>query len=243
MTEKINPDIIGFIGEKEDRLTEYLLSIAEPYGAMVSDAMQQYESAMDKDIFAQLSDQLVFDAAPDLDTIKQSKGLALPTARANMHYSAHIKTEAVVRLGMFSIVSFFRRAFNKPTVGRDEQSFRALKKGIARMKRETEHSLVTHFMDYRENIKFQYLLPLIDAAGSRMFESLTDRFNGYMTNLQEITQSIGEARGDKETVKAQLKEIDHTITDVLKPRIDDLRQSVNQMRENNAGNEEEHHNN
>ncbi len=234
MTEKINPEIIGFMAKQETRLAEFLISVAEPYGGMVRDAVQQYEGIMDKENFALISEQLIFDTAPDLDTIKQSKGLSLPLATAAMRYSATIKTEAVMRLGLFSFVRFFRKALNKPTVGHDEEAFRALKSGIIRMKRETERSLVTHFMDCRENIKFQYLLPLIDATGNRMFEALTERFNGYMINLEELTQAMRNQRTDKQTVEVRLKELEKTIVETLKPGIDALRHSVNQLRENGA---------
>lgn len=230
MTETINPEIIGFINKKESRLSDYLISVAEPYGAMVRDAVQQYEGAMDQYDFKKISGQLVFDNAPDLNTIKQSKGLVLPPAAANMHYSAHIKTEAIVRLGMFSLARLFRKVLKKEGAYKEDESLRALKGGIRRMKRETERSLEAHFKDYRENIKFQYLLPLVEAAGNRLFESLTERFNGYVANLSTLVQSMGDAHSDKATVEAHLAEIASVITQKLRPQINRLREDVDQMR-------------
>lgn len=232
MAEKINPEIVGFMRQQEVRLRNDILSVAEPYGAMVRDAVQQYEGAMDKDHFARITGQLTFDTTPDIDTIKHSKGLVLPPAAATMRYSAHIKTEAVMRLGFFSIARFFRKALNKPIVGKDEEALRALKAGITRMKRETERSIVSHFKDYRENVKFQFMLPLADALGSRMFETLTERFNGYITNLKAITENIGNRHADKQMVGAQLNEIEDIISSQIKPTIDSLRRQVQCLREN-----------
>jgi GTP-binding protein EngB required for normal cell division len=235
MTEKINPEIIGFMGQKEARLTAYLVSVAEPYGAMVRDAVRQYEGAMDKYDFAQITEQLTFNTAPDLNTIKQSKGIVLPPAAAVMHYSAHIKTEAVMRLGLFSLVRFFRQTFKKPISGENEEAFRALKGGIRRMKRETERSLVAHFKDYKENIKFQYILPLADAAGSRLFEALTERFQGYMTNLTTFMKTMGDERSDKEAVEAHLVDMEHVLSGSLKPQISALRQQLKELRGDGDG--------
>lgn len=230
MTEQINPDIIGFMGQKERRLSAYLLSVAEPYGAMVRDAVQQYEGAMAQYDFEKISDQLTFNTAPDLDAIKQSKGLVLPPAAASMHYSAHIKTDAVMRLGVFSLVRFFRRVFKKEAAGQSETSLRALKGGIQRMKRETERSLIAHFKDYQENIKFQYILPLVDAAGNRLFEALTERFNGYVANLSALMDTMGVERSDQAAVESHLVEINQVIADTLKPQIATLRQDMLQLR-------------
>jgi hypothetical protein len=46
------------------------------------------------------------------------------------------------------------------------------------MKEETERSIHAHFKDYKENIKFQYIHRLAEAAGHRLYEMMTEQFRG-----------------------------------------------------------------
>ena len=46
MTEKVNPDIIGYIQKVEMRLQEQLHMIGEPYEAMVTDALERFQEVL-----------------------------------------------------------------------------------------------------------------------------------------------------------------------------------------------------
>ena len=76
-----------------------------------------------------------------------------------------------------------------------------------RIKRETEKSILFHLKDYRENIKFQYLLKLADSVSGALYESLLDRFQGYVTNLTRSVERIQDRRGDKEDATELLEEM------------------------------------
>ena len=68
------------------------------------------------------------------------------------------------------------------------------------MKRETERSIVSHFKDYKENIKFQYLFRLADAISENIHQTLLERFKGYDTDLSKIVELMNTDRIDKEEV-------------------------------------------
>ena len=80
---------------------------------MINDALQQYESAMAKFGLPQGPGRLHFDTTSDLEAIKQSLGIALPPAAASMRYSAHIKTDAVLRFGVYSLLQVVRKVLKK----------------------------------------------------------------------------------------------------------------------------------
>ncbi len=232
MAEKINPEIMGFIGKLEVRLKDYLNSVAGPYEAMVRDATAQYEEALSQFDLARIPGQWEFNTTPDLDGIKQAVGLALPPAAATMRYSANVKTEAIMRLGFYSLVRVFRKLLKKQSQDKSAEEFRALDDSSRRMKRETERSIIAHFRDYQENIKFQYVLRLVDAARSRLYEGLTEHFSTYLADLKELIATMGNKRNDKEIIEAGLGSIQNAIGG-LHAQIEILRQDLSQFREGN----------
>jgi len=102
----------------------------------------------------------------------------------------------------------------KPIQGKNEQEVLALKDGVLRMKRETEKSIVYHFKDYQENIKFQYIYKLIEAASNSLYETLTDRFRAYVADLSNIVELINNKLIDKQQTSEILKEMEQTSIEI-----------------------------
>jgi GTPase SAR1 family protein len=229
MAEKINPEIMGFIGRLESHLKDYLHSVVEPYEAMVRDAVNQYEEALAQFELDRIPGQCSFDTVPDLESIKQSIGLSLPPAAATMRYSANIKTDAVIRFGFYALLRVVRKALKKPMGIKGDEELKALEDGIRRMKRETERSILERFRDYQENIKFQYILRLVDAAGSRLYEGLTEQFRVYVSDLKELIDSMSSERSDKEQVGEALGAIEAAVG-AIQSRIETIRRDVSLMR-------------
>jgi hypothetical protein len=237
MAEKINPEIIGFIGRLESRLADYLQSVVAPYEAMVRDAISRYEEVLAQFDLDRIPGKWVLDTVPDLENVKHGIGLDLPPAAATMRYSANIKTDAVIRWGLYSLTRVLRKVLKKNTGIKGDEELRALKDGIRRMKRETERSILEHFKDYQENIKFQYMLRLVDAAGARLYEGLTEYFRIYVSDLKELIDSMGNERSDREHLVASLGAVEAAL-EAMRPRIDALRLDVAGMRGETASNGE-----
>lgn len=235
MAEKINPDIMGFIGRLEARLKEYFHSVVDPFEAMVRDAVQQYEKALMQFDLEQLPYGWAFDSVPDIDNIKLSIGLELPPASATMRYSAHIKTDAIMRLGFFTLLRVVSKVFKKQAQEKGLEEIQALGGAVRRMKRETERSVYEHFRDYQENIKFQYMLRLVDATGSRLFESLTEHFRIHVSDLDEVIATMGSDRKDKKQVDESLEGIEKIICSASS-QIDKLRHDIDRMRGEDTSN-------
>jgi hypothetical protein len=229
MADKINPQIVGFIGRLEKRLKEYFKSLVDPFEAMVRDAVLQYERVLAKLEIEQIPGQWTMDTMPDIENIKQSTGLELPAAKAAMRYSAHIKTDAVLRLGFHALIGMFSKLFKKQGGSKGRQQIEALKGGIHRMKRETVRSLYEHFKDYRENIKFQYILRLTDATKNRLYEGLTEHFRAYLSGLKDVISSMAMERKDKTSLDGTLKEIESDVTASIS-QLEVLRQDIGQIR-------------
>jgi hypothetical protein len=229
MAEKVNPEIIGFIGRLESRLADYLQSVVAPYEAMVRDAVSRYEEALAQFELERIPGKWALDTVPDLENVKMGIGLSLPPAAATMRYSANIKTDAVIRWGLFALTRVVRKILKKPTGIQGDEELKALKAGIRRMRRETERSILEHFKDYQENIKFQYMLRLVDAAGARLFEGLTECFKVYVSDLKELIDSMGSERSDREHLGEALGGVESAL-EAMRSRIETLRKDVAGMR-------------
>jgi GTPase SAR1 family protein len=239
MAEKINPEIIGFIGQLESRLYEYLQSVVEPYEAMVRDAVSRYEEVLAQFELDRNPGKWALDTVPDLETVKQGIGLSLPSAAATMRYSANIKADAVLHWGLYSLLGVVRKILKKSTGVKGDQELKALADGIRRMKRETERSILEHFKDYKENIKFQYMLRLVDAAGARLFEGLTDCFRVYVSDLKSLIDTMGDERSDRVRLGESLGDVEAALT-AMQPRILAMRRDVDGMRAESPSDRERH---
>jgi GTPase SAR1 family protein len=229
MAERINPEIIGFMGRLEEQFKDQLHSVVDPFGAMIQDAVLQYEKALIQLDMEQLPKRWEFDAVLDIEQIKQSIGLELPPAAATMQYSARIKADAVLRLGFFTFMRAARRVIKKHVGEKGTEKIEALKGAIRRMKQETERSVLEHFKDYQENIKFQYMVRLVNATGNHLFESLSEHFRTHVSDLQDMISSMGSERQDKKQVDKALDGIQTNIQS-FKNDINVLRHEIDHMR-------------
>jgi len=205
MAENVNPKIFSFVKVEEEKIEEFFSSVSGPYETMAHEALVEYNAALEgvgpgvseKD---QRGMPLV-----DIKTLKQSSRLELPPASATMNYSTAIKTEAIMRLGLYNFVKELRRLFRRPAKDETENALAALKDAVARMKKETAGSLIFHFKNYKENIKFQYLLHLVDTVSDHLYRVLMERFHDYTEDLSALTHSTSKKQVDKAQLSASLE--------------------------------------
>lgn len=197
MAETINPEIFRFTARTEQKIKTGFLAVSEPHQSMAMDVITEYHKTIkgfDMPNARPREENLIL---LDLDDLKKEAGLKLPEAASNMRYSNKVKTEAFVRLGVYSILKVLKKVVRKPFKHEKEQQMLALADGVKRMKAETEEAVISHFKDYRENFKFQYAFRLVDLAASRLHGTLLEWVGPYDTDLTEltrITSSCGDER-------------------------------------------------
>lgn len=205
MAENINPQIFSFVKDEEEKVKEYFDTITGPYEVMVNDALAEYNAAMERLGLGAASDYRKPAGGLDLKTLKQTKNLAFPPAAATMNYSAVIKTEAIMRLGMYNFIKQIKRLIRQPVKDEAANAMSALKNAIKRMKKETEEGLVFHFKNYKENLKFQYVFQLVDAVSDNIHDVLMERFHDYTQDLSQLTGSMAKNQVNKEQLYASLQ--------------------------------------
>lgn len=214
--ENANPEIIRFIREEEEKIRESLESVIDPYTAMVTDALAEYNSTVEHFEISPIQEKRHQITLPDTELVKRSANLSFPSMGTSMRYSAKIKTEAILRFGFYSFIRAVKKLLKKPLGNGREGELLALKNGVVRMKQETEKATVFHFKDYRENLKFQYAFRLTDALSAILHDILMSQFQAYITDLSELVSLITEKRIDKEDTTETLKQIEQASEEILR---------------------------
>ncbi len=200
MTEHVNPRIFSFVKNEEQKIKENFETITGPYEVMVHDALTQYNESMAR---------MGLGAAPkpskpsmeiDVDAIKQKKKLEFPSSAATMNYSTAIKTEAILRLGAYKVIRQLRRLIRRPAAADTGDNAAALNDAVRRMKKEIRESIVFHFKNFRENLKFQYIFQVVEALSESIAESMMARFHDYTRDLVRLTDAMDKSQEDRERI-------------------------------------------
>jgi hypothetical protein len=225
LAETIHPKIVKFIREEEEKIQSHLESVATPYASMMKEAMSDYQASMADTGAPQpdsLGNRMVL---VDLKALKLRDKLHLPPVQTTMRYSARIKTEAVMRLGFYSVLKVFQKLLKKTEIRQKRRKQKALEDSFRRMKLETVQSIRLQFRDYQENVKFQYLFRLTDAMVHQLNDDLRERFQVYFTDASKMIEMAKEEQIDKERIRESLRKIGKTARD-YRVRVERLREDV-----------------
>jgi hypothetical protein len=181
---------------------------------MVNDAMAHYNSVLKSLGFEMAQEGHSRIELPDLQALKRQQELELPPAAATLNYSRAIKTEAIMRFGMYNLASRIRRLFRRSGRGEAAEAHAALRSAVRRMKRETEDTISFQFKNYKENLKFQYLFSLVDAVAQRLQAELTDRLHDFTSDLVRLREMTGRQQVDENRVAEQLQSMDAEASDL-----------------------------
>lgn len=224
LAETAHPKIVRFIHKEEQNIKSQLESVALPYAAMVNDALSEYQATLENQQTFQSNTPHRELLLEDLKSIKARAKLYLPPVETAMRYSARIKTEAVMRLGFYSVIKVFQKLMKKEGT-QNRRRHKAIQDGFKRMKQETERSIVVQFRDYQENMKFQYLFRLTDSIVDHLNEDLVSRFQVYFTDVSKMIELVKEEQIDKEHLNDVLIKFQDTAKGYV-DRIQDLREQL-----------------
>lgn len=201
MAETVNPLLIGFIRKKELEIGRYFESMAGPYQKMMADA----ETPASPEPGG--GPETARGALVDLEAVKETRGLDVPSAAATLEYSGVLKTEAFMKLGFYRLSGALKKLFTRKGSDAD-RDVPALRAGVARMKKETEASLSFYFKNYRENIKYQYFFKLIESVSEELFIQLSSRLESSGDDFAELQRlAAGAGPEEKNNILGRIEEI------------------------------------
>jgi GTPase SAR1 family protein len=210
VTENISPEIIKFVKMLELRIGQHLESIDDPYDHMLHEAFDKYNIEMERIGIRHVKEKPMKIKPDDIEYIKTVSGLKLPSVLAAIRFSAKIKSEALIRLGFYTMVRLFKQILKKPVKIKNEESVFALKDSMRRIKIEMERDVVFHLKSYRENLKFQYIYTLVDASSTSCYKSLSGRFQDNSSSFLSMSQAIEKNHIDKKNVSEMLEKLKKT---------------------------------
>ena len=224
ITESINPDVVRFLHSREKRIREYFSASILPFDTMIEDAYDEFNRMIGRTGIFTNGTHPLENKPEKVETVISGK-ISPPPLVTAMHYSTKIKTEAIMRLGVYRIRRNVMKLFKKSASEEDEEKLRALKDAIRRIKRETGKSLEFHLKDYRENLKFSYLFKLAEATSDSYTQTALDRFQVYFSDLTGTMKHIGTSQNDKARAVKILNEMDQ-ISKQLNKKLDLIRDKI-----------------
>lgn len=214
MAGQINPGIFSFVRICEEKIQSAFDSVIGPYEAMIHDALGEYNAVMASlGLGADVVDHRLARSI-DIHELKRTTGLELPPAAATMNYSTAIRTEAVMRLGAYHFWQRFKRLLRRPAQNDAASAVSALKSAVRRMKSETRESILFHFKNYRENLKFQYIFKLVDTVSQHIHDSMTERFHDYAKDLSQMTALTTARQEDRIRLSEDVLAVASEIEDI-----------------------------
>jgi GTPase SAR1 family protein len=230
VTEVVNPRVIRFVQTLQTRIQDYFHSLILPFDTMIGEAHEEYRGLLDRTRTGS-RDRNPFTANPSpLEMFADPANLKPPALVAVMDYSTKIKTEALMRLGLYRVLKNVKGIFKKSEKSdkQDQREIeRALQDGIGLIKRETRKSLAFQLKDYRENLKFGYLFELIESASAGFSRGVLNRFQAHFSDLSSAIESISNSQDDKQQALQILEEMEQSIGQ-LEEKINGVRTQIEQ---------------
>ncbi|MBW1769968.1 MAG: dynamin family protein, partial [Deltaproteobacteria bacterium] len=190
IAESINPKLVDFVHLEEEKIKGVSDQVSGPYGLMIQDALDQYQRTAEK--LGIKIEQRPFRPvkSPDMGMVKGDASLSIPPLVTTLRYSGRIKTEAILRLGMYNTLRAMRKLLRKRTGGELESAMRSLDDSVRRIKEQLRESIAAHLLDYKENLKYQYFFKLVDAVSDSLYETLVDRMRAFTGGLSDMSGLI-----------------------------------------------------
>ncbi len=216
LVEKIQPEIIRFLDDQDKKIVDYVESVAKPYNLMIKDIFLEFTASAEQ---IELNSEYLTQPGiqfPQIDSIKADAKLSVPPIVTSVHYSALLKTEALMRIGIYWAIGLVKKIYKKQFPSEKQKKIQALERAVLRMKRDTKKSVAFNFKNYRENIKFQYMLKLIKVYSQSVCKVLEDSCQIYFLDTSRIDKYITARETDKGIALAKIVETERKAGFIMK---------------------------
>lgn len=215
MAESINPRLIDFVNLAEEKIRGISDQVSGPYSLMIQDAINQYQRTVEK-LGIQIPQRPFKPVrSPDIAMVKSDARLSIPPLVTTMRYSGRIKTEAILRLGIYNTLRAMKKLLRKRTGGELESAIRSLDDSVRRIKEQLRESIAAHLLDYKENLKYQYFFNLVDAVSSSLYEALVDRMRAFTGTLSDMSGLIENERMARDQIIGEFSSLKTSVGAVL----------------------------
>ncbi|MBE0667452.1 MAG: hypothetical protein IH593_07220, partial [Bacteroidales bacterium] len=156
MSETVNPALIQFIRQEEQKIIESLDRTSGSYDALIQNTLQRYKETVKTLGISSVEYTPGAMQAIDREDLRKRAGLNVPPLVSPLRYTARVRAEAVMSLGFYNSIKMIKKLFKQQIQDNNDTGIRALRDGVKRIKQETERSIIFNLSHYKENLKFQY---------------------------------------------------------------------------------------
>ncbi len=222
IAEEVTPDIVRFVNAAERKIETRLAAVAAPYRGWIEEACE----AMQREL-GELG--LAFecpppDPLPSVAAFLEAAHARMPTLSAGIGYPAKMRSEALLRLGVYRVVGKVRKVLQKPEK-EGAADLRAFREAMARLRRETREALRFQFTDFRENLKFAHLFRVADEAARLLVRRFEERLGFYAADFGGIAERLEASGGRKEETRKRLERLHDRCREMIPP-LEELRVAV-----------------
>ncbi|MBW2108629.1 MAG: dynamin family protein [Deltaproteobacteria bacterium] len=226
IAESINPKLVEFVTREEGKIEEVFGQVMGPYALMIRDAIDRYRQTLEQLGVERPGDEDYGSIrAPAIAVIKADGDIKIPRLASTMRYTARIKTEAVLRLGFYKTLKTARKLLKKPVAQGPDTAMRSLDESVRRIKDQMQDSINEHFMDYKENLKYQYIFKVVDAMSERLYENLKDHMMAFTGDLSDMKGIIKRERQAGGRMGEQFASMETALNDIMQ-KINDLKSNT-----------------
>jgi len=215
MAETTNPKLVDFVRIGEEKIKEIAEQVSGPYSLMIQDAVDQHRRTAEKLGIRLQQRSYTPPKSPEIDLVKSDARLSIPPLVTAMRYSGRIKTEAILRLGIYNTMEAVKKLLRKRVGGDLDSAIRSLEDSVRRIKEQLRESITAHLMDYRENLKYQYLFKLVDAMSSSLYESLVDRMRAFTGSASDMSGLMENQRQARDQIVKEFVSLATSVSAVL----------------------------
>ena len=198
IVQEINPQIVHFVKELDQKIHEAFVSVIEPYWKMISEILDKSYS---------VSSHLLLDP----HQIKEIHNIRPPSVKSALEYNKVLSTETVVRFGMYKLLDFLAGIVKKKKADPIKEKIAALEKGLKKIKTQTMNSILFAFLNYKENLKYQYALVLIDAYERRLMERVREFLKKETEEFLRTEEKIKKESFNRDSVLDELVDMEEKL--------------------------------
>jgi hypothetical protein len=205
VTNEVNLTLVEFIREQEEWLRHELARLWQPLFLTLQEALALY--------YREIADLGLAAAAPTLETgsVARPQGLELPLLNLEVAPDWRFAREVWVASGMGVLGRTWdalkRRLRLAGEVEPRRQLLRDLERALAALKDWLKSELESQLLNYREGLKFQFFLPLVDQWLKQQEASLADTLGSLLGTLQGAAEAMHLAEAERADRRRRLNQL------------------------------------
>ncbi|MDY0360202.1 MAG: dynamin family protein [Desulforegulaceae bacterium] len=209
VTREINPLVISFIKEKEKEIVSYYYELSKSSEYMVFETRNNFQKTIGKD-------PVKFGTnIPSPDNFSLEQAFEIPSALDALNYNVVLRSSAMAGSSMVFVKNLINRIF-KPKNSLNDDALKIIEKGLSKIKKETESTLKNHFLNYRENLKFQYVLKFSEQVMDVYLKSLIESLDSYVNDFSDILEIMENNQESKKVCLEELGRLESQCGDLSK---------------------------